>query len=89
MKKIVKKLSVFGCVLSCMLALIFLVGCEKADKNEKAENAKPVENLFVNGDFSSGIAGWGVYIEQNGNGILGEVEGAGISTEQRRLSCLF
>ena len=77
MKKIVKKLSVFGCILSCMLALIFLVGCEKADKNKKAENAKPVENLFVNGDFSSGIAGWGVYMEQNGNGILGEVEGTG------------
>lgn len=79
LKKIVSLLVCISCVIS-------LVGCQ--NKNEKKENVidglqeetkeeKVMENLFINGDFSS-EDGWGLYMEQNGDGTFAVVEEEGV-----------
>ena len=46
-------------------------------KNENATEESEIENQLLNGDFSAGTEGWGVYMEQNGDSSLSEKDGVG------------
>jgi endoglucanase len=84
MKKVKRKLIV---LLSCVSCVLTLVGCQKNNEIEEMNMDAEVEesmeevtyeNLFKNGDFTLGTGGWGVYMEQNGNGAVSSLNEEGV-----------
>ena len=75
MKKIGKKMIGLVCCISCVFTLVACQNTNINQENNEVEKQAVVEetnleNLFSNGEFVLGTGGWGVYMEQNGNGAV-------------------
>lgn len=87
-----KKLDLVTAAIILLISGAFLfAGCGNQEVTEEnvlnLEEAEEViieeeevvkENLLINGDFSSGLEGWGLYMEQNGDSTFAENDAVGV-----------